>query len=132
MQWRLDLSHLTNGDLVTLAIALVLILILFLLLLFFQRKYLIQMFKISRTQTDVKRYERQTAQAAQQNAESREMLERVKQIEAVLAPAREDCSDPERPAQEEARATKPESRADTGGASQDGRDCADPNPRAEL
>jgi len=79
MSLQFDFSHLTNSDLVTLAIALALILLLFLFLIYTQRKHIAQMFKASSYQVDVDRYEQQGNEAAQHTAQTRENIAQVKQ-----------------------------------------------------
>ncbi|MCL2324381.1 MAG: epoxyqueuosine reductase QueH [Actinomycetia bacterium] len=75
MNVRVDLSRLTNGDLVTLAVAFIVIFALFGVLLFTQRKYLGFLRRKPQYKIDEERYARLRAEAAENQAAARENLE---------------------------------------------------------
>ena len=84
MNYSVNLSRLTNGDLVTLAVALLVIFALFAVLLFTQRKYLRFLRRPPQYKIDKERYERLADEAVQHHAEAREGLRHADRLMELI------------------------------------------------
>jgi len=109
MNFNIDVSHLSNTDMVTLAWILGIILIVFVILLITQRKYLASMRRKPQYKVDAEHYEELATEARQNNADAREAL---KQADYLMALSREGNSWQDRAAGEDAEDARDEADAE--------------------
>jgi len=84
VNFNVDISRLTNGDLVTLGVVLVVIFALFAVLLFTQRKYLKILRRPPQYKIDEERYGQMADEAAQYQAEAREGLKKADHLMELI------------------------------------------------